>query len=773
MSLHFIMGKDEKPPPKYGKKTEPYPTSESSRRRHTRFDERIPINKSTRNLKVDQKIAEQFLGKLTNKEINTLFGTVGGKLGHRSITDSEATDYPTVDSFLYSNSTQGLSIITPNTYTPPSKVLEGNNDIELLKNDFSHVTNSDMRTALNVSNSFGTNSNHVEPIIQQSPSYTVNSTLPQESYATNTTTYATNIENSTNQKNRISQLLQVDGENNLGCSTSWATSLEYRNSTIKPWEKSMCTLYDICDKAGNARGFCDKFLEALRHEVANNNFDLFSNEITKRPALVQNLSRRMNVPPPIEIPVCLENGDEVLCYTFDVKSQLQQFLLMDVWGDLNNLAVSNENPWCHFGDPTLMGEMLNGSWAHNNALDFVAKFISAEEANDCMQVPLILYSDKTGVDKIEKNTLEPIMATSPLLKNSVRENHNNWFYIGLVPNLNQSSGANRRRLKGKVRHRSSHTRDYHSCLRAILRSLCQVQQEKPVLQHRRGDIIQCRITSFPIACVIGDNLFHNSLDGRIGNASKSSVRLSRRCLTPFHQASLVPHACLPVDNYVVRRLSMAALGCEYRQPHVVYKVQSGDVRNEQSGAKVGTNLESWNTFLMSASNSTQYRIKMQRLKKIRSKLCDRILQKVLGYHAVDNVIHDLDIGKRENGYNDIMPADILHSIQSGIIPRVLEASILVLSDGVKSSIDEFVNTVFISKLNRSSQRCLFPRTNFNKGFCNLSLLSAECKTGQLFTLAIIIHMWRGRTLIATRFSKQFDSNRRFYQEKFKKKKCYL
>ena len=542
--------------------------------------------------------------------------------------------------------------------------------------------------------------------------------------------------------------------NFTGLSSSWHSSMEYQRSVVTPLEKSMCKLYDICDKAGNARGFCDKLIQSIQFEIRNNNFDIMSTKITKRNPLVHNLSKRMKIPEPVAVPIYLESGKEVVCYSFDIEYQIQQFLLSDVWGQVENLAVPSENPWSHFADASLIGEMLNGSWARENAIDFVSKFGTAEDAQNHIQVPFIIYSDKTGVDKIEKNSLEPVMATSPLLRNAIRENHSHWFYIGLVPNLTESSSADRRLQKGKAKHRSSHVQDYHSCLRAIFHNFFELQKKKPTMQHRRGDCIQNRITSFPVACIVGDNLFHNALDARVGNASKSSTRLSRRCLTHFADATKLPHTCVHVDSFLVRKLSMGAMGSEY-----------GNCVNRED-----SNYHRWSHFVTSERNTKQYQNKLRRLQKLRSRVCDKILHKVMGYHAVDNVVYDMDIGKRDNGYIDVMPADILHSIQSGIIPRILDTSIGVMSDRNKSSVDETVHTLFLSSLNRSSQKCLFPRTNFNKGFCTLTHLSAEGKTGQLFTLAILLQCWRGRNVMSSRFSTQFDQTRRACKENFNKRR---
>ena len=70
--------------------------------------------------------------------------------------------------------------------------------------------------------------------------------------------------------------------------------------------------------------------------------------------------------------------------------------------------------------------------------------------------PLTLYIDKTGVDKQQKFTLEPLVATSSILSAASKRKPANWFVIGFIPCLDNGSSATR-----NVADPAAAMRDYH------------------------------------------------------------------------------------------------------------------------------------------------------------------------------------------------------------------------------------------------------------------------------------------------------------------------
>jgi hypothetical protein len=114
-------------------------------------------------------------------------------------------------------------------------------------------------------------------------------------------------------------------------------------------------------------------------------------------------------------------------------------------------------------------------------------------------------------------------------------------------------------------------------------------------------------------------------------------------------------------------------------------------------------------------------------------------------------------------------SDILHTLQAGTIPRLVKTIIGVMTDSQKTLIDRLIEEVFSGGNNRSSERMLFPRVLFTRGFSSLTLLNAEGKTGQLFVIAALLQLERDKEVLASRFAKDFDSRRDNHAKRGKKK----
>ena len=211
-----------------------------------------------------------------------------------------------------------------------------------------------------------------------------------------------------------------------------------------------------------------------------------------------------------------------------------------------------------------------------------------------MLSPLCLYIDKTGTDKVMKNSLEPLVAVSTVLNIEARRQCNHWFVVGLIPNLDRSSAATRRSFGQRNLTKSINIREYHHCLSVLLQPLINLQKEMPVMNVRRGQHVGTFRMIVPIACTLGDNLSQNQLVGRVKN-TKQTMRASRYCYTTFNQSDHIPHKCHAVNGDHIRALSMAALGCQYgtTSPTASHRVHS---------IPVSPNLDKWNQYVDSLKN---------------------------------------------------------------------------------------------------------------------------------------------------------------------------
>jgi hypothetical protein len=238
---------------------------------------------------------------------------------------------------------------------------------------------------------------------------------------------------------------------------------------------------------------------------------------------------------------------------------------------------------------------MEGRWARNTYKYFTDEVCAGQKDKYIFQ-PLSVYVDKTGTDKIEKNSLEPVMVVSSLLTGSAREDTSNWFCLGFIPNLHAVSSAQRRHQKGKADHKSMAIRDYHRVLAAILGPLAKIQREMPVMAHRRGRYFQNRKTYCPVSAILGDNLSQNTQSGRMANNGATSLRMGRRCLTTYEDSDSPGHVCVQVPSRLIRRLNMGALGCEYGRAPLLAR---GNSRGAWAAISISENRDRWVAFFSS------------------------------------------------------------------------------------------------------------------------------------------------------------------------------
>ena len=260
--------------------------------------------------------------------------------------------------------------------------------------------------------------------------------------------------------------------------------------------------------------------------------------------------------------------------------------------------------------------------------------------------PLTLYLDKTGVDKMQKNSLEPLAATSSILSASSKQDCSNWFVIGYIPNLDGVS--------------SNAMRDYHRCLSSLLEPLRHLQENPGQFLVRRGSKVARMTLRLPISTVVGDNLSSNKLCGKVENKTTTSVRMSRRCLTSHDSSDECPHHCHPVHPQLIHALSLVAL--KRNKEQLVAHFSSLTKSDEQIAC---------------------------RLLQKAQKLSHDLLWQVLGSHPLENAFHQMDMGACSSIHSATV-ADIMHTLEEGIIPIVIHCLIDPLTDSKKKELDDLV-----------------------------------------------------------------------------------
>ena len=136
--------------------------------------------------------------------------------------------------------------------------------------------------------------------------------------------------------------------------------------------------------------------------------------ITKRESFFCQAAKALRHKGIIEIPVHLKDGTSVFVYySLDFKSKLQDHLLSNAFSDLNELDLPDpSNPWSsQVAGPVDFSSFTHSHWFHLTSMQLWDKLQSGRY----LLHPLTLYIDKTGVDKQQKFTLEPLAATSSIL----------------------------------------------------------------------------------------------------------------------------------------------------------------------------------------------------------------------------------------------------------------------------------------------------------------------------------------------------------------------
>lgn len=549
----------------------------------------------------------------------------------------------------------------------------------------------------------------------------------------------------------------IEGDTCL-CQVDTITMKDQNSQVVTtPQDRSMARIYRLCDSVGSPQFFGDALINQLRKEMLLNSFDPCHAAITRRGAFMNRSLTSTGSSPPEAIRLSLESGQTVTVFRFPFQETLQAHLLSSVFSDLDNLSVNESDPWGYYSkDGAILKDFLDGTWYPESYQRFLRS--KPDASTFCFHAALG-YTDKTHTDGIEKNTLEPFMMTSVSIRQSQREVSKNWFCVGLVPNLNMISAAARRGKKGRKYNKSSSLRDYHRCVQELLQPLKDMQRNNPVMRFRRGDLVKSLRIVIPFAGMVGDNKSQDTIVARIVDYSKSSPRLSHRCLTEFSGSADSDHSCFLVSAKAVECLSMGALGCTYGC-RTIPDDAAGLPANRLAFASIplSDNLDQWKAFIDTFTTKKEKDANV-RYRKVRQKLCVAMLHKVFGSHPVDNAFFGLDFGSNREGIFRATLTDILHTIEEGIIPKFLNVFYGLMGDSQRAKIDSLVELFFGEGQNRSSERPAYPKVGFLRGYTDLSRLSANERQGQLFVLSVLLQTKAGRTVLEPRFASGFDVSR--------------
>ena len=110
---------------------------------------------------------------------------------------------------------------------------------------------------------------------------------------------------------------------------------------------------------------------------------------------------------------------------------------------------------------------------------------------------IFLYMDRTVTTGSQKFGLEPVMATTDLLKEELMTDPDSWFSLGYFPeDLKKFASTN---------DPTDNLQDYHHCLSEMLYPLKQMQRHPPKMDILLGNELRRFILKVFIFAVLGDD----------------------------------------------------------------------------------------------------------------------------------------------------------------------------------------------------------------------------------------------------------------------------
>ena len=229
-----------------------------------------------------------------------------------------------------------------------------------------------------------------------------------------------------------------------------------------------------------------------------------------------------------------------------------------LFGDLKNLVVNREDRWKPYCPPegtNNLDEVFDGKYY----IDTIRLLLTRTDGSQFL-IPIMIYVDKTGTDAFQRNGLEPVVFTTPLLSRAARNNPRAWRILGFVPDLDAKSSAVKEKARGTAANIGLSCRNYHTCLAEILKSFKDAQglakDDNLNAWLQLGDEAKlCRL-QIPLAFIVGDAKSGDMLCGRYGGYKCN--RMSRQCDVPFNKCADPNHECVLLRASDMERWSFLA-----------------------------------------------------------------------------------------------------------------------------------------------------------------------------------------------------------------------
>jgi hypothetical protein len=310
-----------------------------------------------------------------------------------------------------------------------------------------------------------------------------------------------------------------------------------RMSPNTPVEDALLDLYLMLLKAGSPLYLFDEVVGFVEKHAGHT----FQKGVTLpcQETLIKQMQQKHNVPPPVPIPVLLENGtkgtpqychrreDSVTIQAWPFEQMMQDYLLDPfLFGNKYNL-VNGDNPWEKYvsSDPTNDKEVLASYWYNKTYDEYITDLDT--QFLLCLEV----YVDKTAKNAgLTSYAGEPFLLSVLHFNKPLREHSSAWFVQAYLPDLESGSSAKKKQYSHRYLTRGMSNHNYHKIMDAFLEGVVTAQNKGGFKAFVwMGDVV-CLMTVIPVITFVkGDAKSGDTLISCFGGKN-CIARVPRMCL---------------------------------------------------------------------------------------------------------------------------------------------------------------------------------------------------------------------------------------------------
>ena len=265
-------------------------------------------------------------------------------------------------------------------------------------------------------------------------------------------------------------------------------------------------LIDLLDSMGCPRYAFDAVVK-WASQAAASGCDFQSSAAVTRETFTCRLQKRFKAPVSQTTRIALETdafsdpsmyspgiNDVVNVVSFNLKDIVLDLLSdVDLFGNLNNLAVDVDNPFGPYRSTDARLDEINSGLCYQMAWD------GLDMGKHDFLLPIIAFIDKTGIDGNQRHGVDPCLITTTILNRKTRNLPFAWRHLGFINDLEKGSSAQ------KARNRSGKYRRV-SFLEPVVPSVCTPVCSYPVIFAGNINLCMCHVTIGPISTQLPSNL---------------------------------------------------------------------------------------------------------------------------------------------------------------------------------------------------------------------------------------------------------------------------